>query len=134
MITFGMPRRHKPIGRRGAMTGDQNELSRAHKRLDEGRLTSAAINFRESLAPLDRTATPKQMAQSLAGLGRIAYARGDAARARLYAEEALRHLSVSREAKELLADLTSPDQPPNPHDSWRREADLAKQRATSSSP
>jgi hypothetical protein len=101
-------------------------MSRAHRKLEEGRLTSAALEFLESLSPLDEIATHQDMARSLAGLGRIHFARGDVARARLYAEEALRHDSLSRPAKELLADLTSPHPPPSEHDAWRREADLAR--------
>lgn len=109
------------------MTSDQHALSRAHSLLDAGHLTLAALEFRESLAPLDQIATPEHMAQSLVGLGRIYYARGDLTRACLYAEEALRHDSLSQGARDLLADLNSPNQPPKAHDAWRREADLAQQ-------
>src|SRR6266567_5213971 len=101
-------------------------MSRAQRKLEEGRLTSAAREFREILAPLDETATHQDMARSLAGLGRVYFARGDVVRARCYAEEALRHDRLSWSAKELLADLTSPHPPPSEHDAWRREADLAR--------
>ena len=40
-------------------------MSRAHRKLDEGRLTSAALEFLESLAPLDEIATHQDMARSL---------------------------------------------------------------------
>ena len=70
-------------------------MSRAHRNLEEGRLTSAARELLGILAPLDDTATGQDLARSLAGLGTIYFARGDFARARRYAEEALRHDELS---------------------------------------
>jgi hypothetical protein len=102
---------------------DQIDLSRTQRRLDDGDLTFAALQFRRALAPLDQTATAERIAESLVGLGRISHARGDATRAVLYAEEALRHDSSNASARQLMADATSADQP-DVHDSWRREADL----------
>jgi hypothetical protein len=102
---------------------DGIEFSRVQKRLDDGDLTFAALQFRRALAPLDQIPTPERIAESLVGLGRISYARGDARRAILYAQEALRHDSSNTAGRQLMADATSADQPDG-HDAWRREAEL----------
>jgi len=99
-------------------------MRRAQEFLKKGDFTFAGSLFRSLI---DETAAPERMAQSLVGLGRICYAQGDVARAIRYAQEALRHDSLSRAARELLADSTSPDQSPSAHDAWRGEADLAQQ-------
>jgi uncharacterized protein HemY len=104
------------------MTDIQSDLSKARQMLGLGRLTYAAKLFRRALAPLDQSAKSDQVAESLVGLGRIFHTRGDAARAALYAKEALRHDISSKGAKQLLADLDSPNESPEAHYAWRREA------------
>jgi tetratricopeptide (TPR) repeat protein len=106
------------------MASDQDDLDLAEELLQAGDLTFAAFRFRRSLAPLDGVPAAGQIARSLVGLGRIAYLRGDAARALRYAEEALRHDSSSRGARLLMADSTSRRQPPAAHTAWSREARL----------
>ena len=105
------------------MAGDQT-LSKAWKKLEQGDLTFAAKLFRLSLAPLDRIPEGRVIAQSLVGLGRIAYLRGDVARALCYAEEALRHDSNSGPARRLMADANLQEQSFAAHHAWRCEAGL----------
>ncbi len=106
------------------MTSGEGYLGDARSMLADGELSYASTLFRMALVRLDPGAMPEEMAAALVGLGRISHARGDAARAALYAQEALRHDPNCREAKQLLADLSSPNERPSPHDAWRREAEL----------
>jgi hypothetical protein len=82
--------------------------------------------FLEILAPLDETATGRDLARSLAGLGRIYFVRGTSP-GRAATPKKPRHDELSWPAMKLLADLTSPHPQPSEHDAWCREADLVRQ-------
>jgi Tfp pilus assembly protein PilF len=99
----------------------EEDLDSARGYLAAGRLTSAAATFTKLLIGLATDIDNVVRAEALVGLGTVILARGDAARARLYASEALAHDSVCMAARQLMADLANRADAAQEAAAWRQE-------------